>query len=171
MRDMKTQCFDLNVLQLDAILLLEVSLDSSGLLAVFLSALDQNFIAIGNSNDGAWIQRYSLFEGVSSMTFLSPSLRLDTSIGVLEYGMERGRSKDTPYVRADDHWDPRYLRLSYSGSEAWLMKGSRRILWIPRQDVDPERFSIQTDLEAGKSTVTLVHDGCLFILTIETDSI
>ncbi|EXA39704.1 hypothetical protein FOVG_11189 [Fusarium oxysporum f. sp. pisi HDV247] len=150
MCEKETQRFDLQVLQLYGNTIWQISLDSS---------------------DGTWIRRYSLFDHVPSMTFLTPKQRLDTGFGVLEYDIERGSSKDIRKVTAEGHWDPRYLRLSYSKSEAWLMKGSRRILWIPRQDVDPKRFSIQTDLETGKSKVILVHDECLFILNIKTDYI
>ncbi|KAJ4089113.1 hypothetical protein NW761_007422 [Fusarium oxysporum] len=167
----KTQCFDLHVLKLDVEPISKISLDSSGMLAISSWGLVQKFIAIGNANDGTWIRRYSLFDDVPTMTFLTPKQRLDTGFGVLAYDMERGNSKDIPMLTAKGHWDPRYLRLSYSKSEAWLMKGSRRILWIPRQDVDPERFSIQTDLETGKSTVILVHYECFFILNIEIDYI
>ncbi|EXL69432.1 hypothetical protein FOPG_14612 [Fusarium oxysporum f. sp. conglutinans race 2 54008] len=149
MCEKETQRFDLHVLQLDFRAISKISLDSSGMLAISARRLGHNFIAIGNAKDGTWIGRYSLFDDVPTMTFLTPKQRLDTGFGVLEYDMERGSSKDIPMVTAEGHWDPRYLRLSYSQSEAWLMKGSRRILWIPRQDVDPERFSIQTDLETA----------------------
>ncbi|SCO88783.1 uncharacterized protein FRV6_12910 [Fusarium oxysporum] len=147
MCEKETQRFDLHGLQLDVVVISKISLDSSGMLAISARDFDQSFIAIGNAKDGTWIRMYSLFDDVSTLTFLTPKLRLDTGFGVLEYDMERDSSKDIPTVTAEDHWDPCYLRLSYSKSEAWLMKGSRRILWIPRQDVDPERFSIQTDLE------------------------
>ncbi|KAH7201508.1 hypothetical protein DER44DRAFT_748605 [Fusarium oxysporum] len=147
MCEKETQRFDLHVLQLDVVVISTISLDSSGMLAISARDFDQKFIAIGNANDGTWIRRYSLFDDVPTMTFLTPKQRLDTGFGVLEYDMECGNSKDIPMLTAKGHWDPRYLRLSYSKSEAWLMKGSRRVLWIPRQDVDPKRFSIQTDLE------------------------
>ncbi|KAK2671682.1 WD40/YVTN repeat-like-containing domain superfamily [Fusarium oxysporum f. sp. vasinfectum] len=166
----KMQCFDLDVLQLSLRSISNISLDSGGMLAISAQVSDENFIAIGKAEDGTWIRKYSLLNGVPTLTFLT-QLRLDTGFGVLEYDKERGSSNDIPTVTAEDHWDSRYLRLSYSKSVAWLMKGSRRILWIPRQDVDLERFSIQTDLETGKSTVALAHDGYLFILDIKINSI
>ncbi|KAG4256730.1 hypothetical protein FPRO03_03740 [Fusarium proliferatum] len=166
----ETQCFDLQVLHSDIVVVPKVSLNSIGLLAILAWNCDRRFIGIGNAKDGSWIRKFSVPTSVPTLNFLSPML-LDTAFGILAYDMELGSSEDIPTLTAEDCWDPRYLRLSCSRYEAWLMKGSRRILWIPRQDVDLERFSIQTDLEAGKSTVTLVHDGCLFILTIEIDSI
>ncbi|VZI02176.1 unnamed protein product [Fusarium fujikuroi] len=167
----ETQRFDLRVENLDPVFISAISIGYS-LLAISASEWDRDraFIVIGNTEDGTWIRRYSVSGFVTTLTFLTPEL-LDTEVGVLKCVMERGSSEDIPTVAAEDHWDPRYFSLSYSESEAWLMKGSRKILWIPRQDVNRELFSIQTDLEAGKSTVTLVHDGCLFILTIEIDSI
>ncbi|CZR41682.1 uncharacterized protein FPRO_11272 [Fusarium proliferatum ET1] len=165
----KIQCFDLKVLRLSTGRISDISLGYS-LLAICGRGRDQNFIAIGNTEDGTWIRRYSVSDCFTTLTFSAPEL-LDTRVGVLKYDMERGSSEDIPTVAAEDHWDPRYIRLSYSESEAWLMKGSRKVLWIPRQAVHLRRFSIRTDLEAGKSTVTLVHDECLFILTIEIDSI
>ncbi|KAI1051812.1 hypothetical protein LB506_003751 [Fusarium annulatum] len=167
----ETQRFDLRVVNFDPVFISAISIGYS-LLAISASEWDrdQEFIVIGNTEDGTWIRRYSLSECVTTLTFLSPEL-LDTGFGVLKCDMERGTSEDIPTVAAEDHWDPRYFSLSYSESQAWLMKGSRKILWIPRQDVNQELFSIQTDLEAGKSTVTLMHDGCLFILTIKIDSI
>ncbi|RKL16690.1 Vegetative incompatibility protein HET-E-1 [Fusarium oxysporum] len=152
----KMQCFDLHVLQLSLRSISNISLDSGGMLAISAQVSDENFIAIGKAEDGTWIRKYSLLNGVPTLTFLT-QLRLDTGFGVLEYDKERGSSSDIPTVTAEDHWDPRYLRLSYSKSEAWLMKGSRRILWIPRQDVDPERFSIQTDLETVNSVMSTVE--------------
>ncbi|EWG53259.1 hypothetical protein FVEG_11729 [Fusarium verticillioides 7600] len=181
----KTKCFDLKVLQSDRFSLIEVSdisLSSSDILAISARASNQSFIAIGNAKDGTWIRSYLLNDTPPILNFLTPKL-LDTGFGVLGCDMELGShndssqdseggsSKDIPTVDAEYHWDPRYLRLSYSKTEAWLMKGSRRVLWIPRQDVDPRLFSIRTDLEAGKSKVTLVHERCLFILTIKMDSI
>ncbi|CVL05330.1 related to vegetatible incompatibility protein HET-E-1 [Fusarium mangiferae] len=161
MRDKEIQRFEAHIQSRDCREILDISLDSSGVLAIYVQVTGQEYIAIGNTN-GTWIGKYSLFGNVPTLSFLTPTL-LDTGFGVLKY--------DMPTVTAEDHWDPRYLRLFFSKSEAWLMKGSRRILWIPRQDVDPERFSIQTDLGTGKSTVTLVHDGCVFILSIKIDSI
>ncbi|KAF5714997.1 vegetatible incompatibility het-E-1 [Fusarium mundagurra] len=169
-RGKETQCFDLHILPLKRKAILNVSLDSSGILAIFARDLFQSFIAIGNAKDGCWIRMYYLPVVIPTLNLLTPKL-LDTGFGVLKIDMERGSSKKIPKLTAKDHWDPRYLRLSYTESEAWLMRGSRRIFWIPRQDVDRKRFSIQTDLEAGKSTVTLVHEECLFILTIKIDSI
>ncbi|KAH7223029.1 hypothetical protein BKA60DRAFT_668964 [Fusarium oxysporum] len=156
MCEKETQRFELHVLQLYGTIW-QISLDSSGMLAIFARDFDQKLIAIGNAKDGTWIRKYSLFDHVPTMTFLTPKQRLDTGFGVLEYDIERGSSKDIRKVTAEGHWDPRYLRLSYSKSEAWLMKGSRRILWIPRQDVDPERFSIQTDLETVNSVMSTVE--------------
>ncbi|RBR09691.1 hypothetical protein FVER53590_11729 [Fusarium verticillioides] len=185
----KTQCFDLTVLGSEPFgikFILEISLSSSDILAISAisakASLSQICIALGNAKDGTWIRSYSLNEYHPTLNFLTPKL-LDTGFGVLGCDMELvshndssqdsegGSSKDIPTVDAEYHWDPRYLRLSYSKTEAWLMKGSRRVLWIPRQDVDPRLFSIRTDLEAGKSKVTLVHERCLFILTIKMDSI
>ncbi|KAF5711152.1 het-E-1 heterokaryon incompatibility protein [Fusarium globosum] len=165
----ETQRFDLNKLHLHTGYIAAISLSHS-LLAVFEWGRDLTFIGIGNTEDSTWIRKYSISDYVTTLNFPAPEL-LDTGFGVLKCDMERGSSEDIPTVAAEDHWDPRCLRLSYSGSEAWLMKGSRKILWIPRQDFDPKRFSIQTDLEAGKSTVTLVHNEYLFILAIKIDSI
>ncbi|KAK2687896.1 hypothetical protein QWA68_013802 [Fusarium oxysporum] len=119
MCEKETQLFDL---QLDVHAIWQISLDSSGMLAISARDLDQNFITIGNAKDGTWIRRYSLLGNVPTLTFLTPKPRLDTGFGVLEYDMERGNSKDIPTVTAEGHWDPRYLRLFYSKSEAWLMK-------------------------------------------------
>ncbi|RKL31593.1 Vegetative incompatibility protein HET-E-1 [Fusarium proliferatum] len=165
----ETQRFGPKVQHFSTELISAISLGYS-LLAICGWDRYQRFISIGTTEDGTWIRRYSISDYVPTLAFLTPEL-LDTGFGVLKCDMERGSSEDIPTVAAEDHWDPRYLSLSYSGSEAWLMRGSRRILWIPRQDIYPKRFSIHTDLEAGKSTVTLVHDECLFILTIEIDSI
>ncbi|KAF5240387.1 hypothetical protein FANTH_9647 [Fusarium anthophilum] len=172
MREKETQRFGPHAQKINVNWVGEVSLSSSGVLAICAWDSDNIFIAaIGNAKDGTWIRRYSLFGEIPTLNLLTPKLRLDTGFGVLAYDMERGSSTGVQMVTAEGRWDPRYLRLSYSKSEAWLMKGSRRILWIPRQDVDPNQFSIQTDLETGKSTVTLVHDECLFILSIDLDSI
>lgn len=166
----ETQCFDLQVLHPYIEVLLKVCLDSSGLLAILASNYNRKVIGIGNAKDGSWIWEFSLPSSVPALNFLSPML-LDTAFGILACDMELGSSEDIPKLTAEDCWDPRYLRLSCSRYEAWLMKGSRKILWIPRQDVDSERFSIQTDLETGNSTVTLVHHGCLLILNIKIDCI
>ncbi|KAF5555929.1 vegetatible incompatibility het-E-1 [Fusarium phyllophilum] len=183
----KTQCFDLEVLRSEPFNLTfstDISLSSSDILAISARGWNQLSITIGNAKDGTWIRSYPLNNYAPTLNFLTPKL-LDTGFGVLGCDMELGSHnassqdcsseggsfKDIPTVNAEDQWDPRYLRLSYSRSEAWLMKGTRRIFWIPRQDVDRKRFSIRTDLGAGKSTVTLVHDRCLFILTIKIDSI
>ncbi|KAF4503255.1 vegetatible incompatibility HET-E-1 [Fusarium agapanthi] len=165
-----TQCFDLGVLAAGGFVW-NLSLASSGILAILARGWGQDFIAIVNAKDGSWIRMYSMPDRFPTLNFLTPKLRLDTGLGVLEHDMELGGSRDIPTVTAEIHWEPRCLRLYYSESEAWLMKGSRRILWIPRQDVDLQRFSIQPDLKTGKSTVTLVHNGCLFILSIKMDSI
>ncbi|KAG5761801.1 hypothetical protein H9Q72_010098 [Fusarium xylarioides] len=169
-RGKEAQHFDVDFLYPDLREISNISLNSSGTLAISAIGDDEKFIALGSVEDGTWIRWLSIPDNVPTLNFLAPKLRLDTGFGVLKYHMEHGGSKSMPTVAAD-HWDPRYLSLSYLKSEAWLMRGSRRILWIPRQDVDPERFSIQTDLEARISTVTLVHDRCLFVLTIDVDSI
>lgn len=163
----ETQRFDLEVVHTR--LISNISLCYS-LLAICGMGRDQIFIAIGTTEDGTWIRSYSISDYITTLTFLTPEL-LDTGFGVLRCDMERGSSEDIPMVAAEDHWDPRYLSLSYSESKAWLMRGSRRILWIPRQDIYQKRFSIHTDLEAGKSTVTLLHNERLFILTIKIDTI
>ncbi|TVY63487.1 Vegetative incompatibility protein HET-E-1 [Fusarium oxysporum f. sp. cubense] len=99
----KTQCFDLQVLQLGFRAISKISLDSSSMLAISARVWDHKFIAIGNAKDGTWILRYSLFDYVPTLTFLTPKLRLDTGFGVLEYDMERGSSKDIPIVTAEGH--------------------------------------------------------------------
>ncbi|KAF5609138.1 vegetatible incompatibility het-E-1 [Fusarium pseudoanthophilum] len=186
MRGKKTQCFDLKVLRYDPLrvmFVLGISLSSSDILAISVRTKGRTFIALGNAKDGTWIRSYPLHVYPLTLNFLTPKL-LDTGVGVLGCDMELGSHNDSsqdseggsskaiPTVDAEDHWDPRYLRLSYSKTEAWLMKGSRRVLWIPRQDVNsPRLFSIHTDLDTGKSTVTPVHDRCLFVLTIKIDSI
>ncbi|CVK97757.1 related to vegetatible incompatibility protein HET-E-1 [Fusarium proliferatum] len=144
----KTQSFDLLGLLVDPHMISKSFLAPGGMLAISARQLTHNFIAIGNAKDGSWIRWFSVSDDFPTLNFLTPKSRLDTGFGVLRYDMEHGGSKHKSTVSAEGHWDPYYLRLSYSESEAWLMRGSRRILWIPRQDVDPKRFSIQTDLEA-----------------------
>ncbi|RKK66520.1 Vegetative incompatibility protein HET-E-1 [Fusarium oxysporum] len=153
MNGKEIQHFELGGLLDHPDLVFSLSLDSRGILAI----CTQRYIFIGNANDGTWIRGYSLSAVVPRMTFLTPGLRLDTGFGVLKYDLRDDGSDDMPRLVADDYWDPRYLRLSYTKSEAWLMKGSRRILWIPRQDVDPKRFSIQTDLATVNSVMSTVE--------------
>ncbi|KAF5693115.1 het-E-1 heterokaryon incompatibility protein [Fusarium denticulatum] len=117
-----TQCFDLRLLRPDGVIISRLSLASSGILAISGKSWDQRFIAIGNAKDGSWIRKYSLPNDVPTLNFLTPKLELDTGLGVLKYDMEHRSSGHIPTVDAEDHWDPRYLRLFYSESEAWLMR-------------------------------------------------
>lgn len=148
-----------------------IALSADGLLA--LSSPEE--IVVANIHQDTWLRRYELpYSGVPSLDFeLCSSIRLDTGFGVLAWDWkdDDGSTCKALELKADEHWDSRCLSLAYNESDAWLMMGSRRILWIPRQCVDLKTFSIQSDLEKGVSTVLLVHADSVFILHVNISQI
>jgi hypothetical protein len=139
----------------------DISLNESG--AIAMSTKRRVFI--GSVNQGAWLRIYDLSQRVPNINFdLGYNSRLDTGSGVLEIDLEEDADTSKMPLKLKPCWDPLQMRVSSTASDAWLMKDSRRVLRIPRQSVDTDRFSIQTKLESGISTVVLVHDDCLFLI-------
>ena len=148
-----------------------ITLSADGLLA--LSSPEE--IVVANIHQDTWLRRYELpYSGVPSLDFeLCSRIRLDTGFGVLAWDWKDDDDSTCKALEliADEHWDSRCLSLAYTESDTWLMMGSRRILWIPRQCVDLKTFSIHSDLEKDVSTVVLVHADSVFILHVNISQI
>lgn len=145
-----------------------IALSADGLLALSSPAE----IVVANIHRDTWLRKYKLpYGGVPSLGFeLCSGIRLDTGFGLLTWDGDDDDGKLLE-LNAEEHWDPRCLSLAYTESDAWLMMGLRRILWIPRQCVDLKTFSIQTDLEKGVSTVLLVHAESVFVLHVNISKV
>ena len=150
---------------------MHIALSADGLLALSSPAE----IVVANIHQDTWLRKYKLpFHGVPSLDFeLCSGIRLDTGFGVLAWDWkdDDGGTCKALELKAEEHWDSRCLSLAYTESDAWLMMGSRRVLWIPRQCVNLKTFSIQSDLEKGLSTVVLVHADSVFILHVNISQI
>ncbi|KAH7236499.1 hypothetical protein BKA59DRAFT_487166 [Fusarium tricinctum] len=126
-------------------------------------------VEIWNCEDGSMLQYFCLREGIVPMAW-DPQYQsgLDTKFGIIDLEAE-GKDDcryETSRADADFPWCPRSLRLAWTERSAWLMKGSKRVLWIPRESVDRSLFSVRTDLETRISTVAMVYSGHIIILRI-----
>ncbi|KAI6774889.1 hypothetical protein HG530_001647 [Fusarium avenaceum] len=123
-------------------------------------------VEIWNCDDGSMIQNYVVPEGTTIVGWdLQYQSRLDTQFGILDLEMEKVadcRGLELP-------WCPRSLRLAWTERSAWLMKGDKRVLWIPRGSVTKRLFYVKTDLETGMSTVAMAHSGHIMILRIPAE--
>lgn len=139
-----------------------LSFNSNGLLII---EKDQA-VEIWNCDDGSMIQNYVVPEGTTIVGWdLQYQSRLDTQFGILDLEMEKVadcRGLELP-------WCPRSLRLAWTERSAWLMKGDKRVLWIPRGSVTKRLFYVKTDLETGISTVAMAHSGHIMILRIPAE--
>ncbi|KAF4333898.1 vegetatible incompatibility het-E-1 [Fusarium beomiforme] len=124
-----------------------LSFNTTGLLAVQA----QNSVSIWNSEDGTVIRKYRLPEMITYLSFdLRYSSGLDVEFGMLDVditGKDRPSEKDEPFE--EPTWCPQSLRLDWTETSAWLMRGSSRVLWVPRGSVNRELFTIKTNPETG----------------------
>jgi hypothetical protein len=145
-----------------------LSFNENGLLMIVTSRAVQ----IWNCEDGSMIQNYVIPEGV---TRLSGDLRyqsgFDTEFGVIDLKLEENEACQGASSQASKElpWCPRSLRLARTENSVWLMKGSKRVLWIPRESLTHRLFSVRTDLETGMSTVVMLNNGHIMILRISAE--
>ncbi|CAJ0544414.1 Ff.00g036040.m01.CDS01 [Fusarium sp. VM40] len=142
-----------------------LSFNANGLLLIESAGM----VEIWNCEDGSMLQYFCLREGIVPMAW-DPQYQsgLDTKFGIIDLeaeGEDDYRYK-TSRADADFPWCPRSLRLAWTERSAWLMKGSKRVLWIPRESVNRHLFSVRTNLETRMSTVAMVHSGHIMILRI-----
>ncbi|KAM0211917.1 hypothetical protein ACHAQI_005070 [Fusarium lateritium] len=129
-------------------------------------------IQVWNCEDGTMLRTLDILGTLSSMCW-DPryQLGLDTRFGIIDLDIEKEGSGIESEGDAELPWCPRSLRLDGTESSTWLMKGNKRILWIPRASVNLDLFSVRTDLETGMSTVALVHSNHVMILRIADESL
>ncbi|UZP42938.1 hypothetical protein NXS19_010754 [Fusarium pseudograminearum] len=146
-----------------------MSLSENGLVAI----VAQSYVWIASVKKGTWVRKYSC----SYLFFInfnfdpSSGSQLETNFGVLEFNLqediEEPRSTGTlEELDSQEHWDLRKWGIYRIGSDAWLVKDSRRILRLPGQSVSQKSFSLQTDSKSGMASVVMVHDDCLFRICV-----
>jgi WD40 repeat protein len=139
-----------------------LSFNANGLLVV----KKYQGVEIWNCDDCSMIQSYVIPWDITRVGWdLQYQLGLDTEFGIID--LEAEQEEDG----LDLPWCPRSLRLAWTEKTAWLMRGSKRVLWIPRGSVTRRLFSVRTDLETGMSTVAMVHSGHVMILRISAEDL
>jgi WD40 repeat protein len=141
-----------------------LSFNANGLLMI----KKYNAVEIWNCEDGSMIQNYIIPREIRLVGWdLQYQSGLDTKFGIIDLEVEEedcgGTSSE---ASAELPWCPRSLRLAWTENSAWLMKGSKRVLWIPRGSVIRYLFSVRTDLETDISTVAMAHSVHVMILRI-----
>jgi hypothetical protein len=145
-----------------------LSFNEDGLLMIVTSRAVQ----IWNCEDGSMIQNYVIPEGVTRLSWdLRYQSGFDTEFGVIDLELEENEACQGASSQASKElpWCPRSLRLARTENYVWLMKGSKRVLWIPREFLTYRLFSVRTDLETGMSTVVMLNNGHIMILRISAE--
>ncbi|KIL86170.1 hypothetical protein FAVG1_10566 [Fusarium avenaceum] len=129
-----------------------LSFNANGLLMAQMSRVVQ----IWNCEDGSMVQIYRMPEKISHVRWdLRYQSGLNTQFGIIDVEIEEEEDcgeitseasskagSETSSEASSEAWSsgyselswcPRSLRLTGTDKFAWLMKGSKRILWIPRE--------------------------------------
>ncbi|SPJ73867.1 related to vegetatible incompatibility protein HET-E-1 [Fusarium torulosum] len=149
-----------------------LSINANGLLMIL--KYGHNTVQIWNCEDGSMIQNYVIPREIMLVGWdLRYQSGLNTEFGIIDLEVEEEEDcrSASSEAGAELPWCPRSLRLAWTEESAWLMKGSRRILWIPRGSLGQRLFSVRTDLETGMSTVAMVHSGHVMILRISAENL
>ncbi|KAF4414933.1 hypothetical protein FACUT_13837 [Fusarium acutatum] len=155
-----------------------LSFNSSGLLAVLWQpSSGKPCVSILDVSLGTCLRTYYLGNIAPYARFdTGSSLRIDVGYGVLDLDLERlteaeegvederfevyGRNKNKqPAV-----WNQQFLALRYTTTKAWLMRGSKKILWVPRSAADSVRLIPNFDTSA--SMAAMIYDSHAVIIHI-----
>lgn len=157
---------------MEVFVLLGLSFNSNGLLMIN----NHHVVEIWNCEDGTIVRQYIIPEMITNVGWdLRYQSGLDTEFGIIDLDVEE-EEEEEDYCRKTSFeatfelpWCPRSLRLAWTEKSAWLMKGRKRVLWIPRESLSRRLFSVRTDPETGMSTVVMLHNGHIMILRISVE--
>lgn len=137
-----------------------LDISSSNLLA---GAKWQRGIYIWDLNYGTFIQRVSIYYRLAYLHFdPASSFRLNTRRGVLTLDLPKRQHELTDPV--DPVWYERSIRISFEREAGWVMKGSKRLFWIPIRTRDGDLPQVVADTTTKGSVVALVLHSKTLIL-------
>lgn len=146
--------------------LLSLSFNSNGVLAVLCLPWNEfPYLGILNVSHGMCLAKYRLLSSIPYARFLRGSeSQLDVGHGVLDLDIERftetdevtGEERVLSYTQNDQlPWNQRFLRSDSINSERWIMRGSKKLLWIP--PAVPESFQLTPNFDTGVSMVSMIY--------------
>ncbi|KAF4449999.1 WD domain protein [Fusarium austroafricanum] len=158
-----------------------LSFSSNGLLAVLWGRMmEEKSLNILGVSLGTCLRAYRVPKGSSYARFDTNSKsRIDVGQGVLDLDLERlteaqqevEEKKYQVHSRNDQPpiWNPQFLKVSFTDSEAWLMRGSKKVLWVPLSTA--RTVNVIPNFDTGTSMVAMIHNSHALILHIGESNI
>lgn len=153
--------------------LMRLSFSSKGLLGIlWTSSYVVRCLSILDLSRGTCLVTYRLSLLSDDVRFETGSnFRIDVNEGVLDLDLERlpkpkeevveqrfklrNPSDQTPV------WNRHFLRVHYTDTEAWLMRGSKKVLWIPHST--RRSFKMTANFDTGVSMATMIYSSHMLI--------
>ncbi|KAF5579266.1 WD domain protein [Fusarium subglutinans] len=145
----------------------DLSWSSDGLLAVLsFFTFNESNLSILDVGQGVWVVKYVLPPTQYVKFDPRSNSRIDVGHGVIDLDLaktkqmreelqqEKGTSEreGSPPI-----WNQEFLRIVYTDNEAWLMRGSTRVLWIPRSMANEYTFVVKPNFDTGTSVVAVAN--------------
>ncbi|KAF5674656.1 heterokaryon incompatibility protein het-E-1 [Fusarium circinatum] len=130
------------------------------------SRFKERDLTILDVSQGLWVVKYVLPPTQYVKFDPRSNSRIDVGHGVIDLDLaktkqmreelqqEKGTSEreGSPPI-----WNQEFLRIVYTDNEAWLMRGSTRVLWIPRSMVNEYTFVVKPNFDTGTSVVAVAN--------------
>jgi len=153
-----------------------LSLATNSLLAVLFSpTFSGSRLGILDVKDGTCLGIYHLPEWIPYARFcIGSNSKIDVGQGVLDLDLERltevaSEAKEQRfevYIRnvQPPVWNPQFLRFSSTDTAAWLMRASKKVLWVPQSIAHSVR--VTPDLDTGLSMVSMIYNSHPLIINV-----
>ncbi|KAF4945073.1 hypothetical protein FGADI_12207 [Fusarium gaditjirri] len=156
---------------------LRLSFNSRGLLALLWQpTAGKPCITILDVNLGTCLRTYCPLWHSTPYCRFDPgiNLRIDVGYGVLdldlenlteaEEGLEEEEFRVSGRYKQPVVWNEHFLALRRTATQAWLMRGSKKILWIPRSAADSVRLI--PNFDTGASMAAMIYNSHAVIIHI-----
>ncbi|KAJ4007402.1 hypothetical protein NW766_010086 [Fusarium irregulare] len=161
---------------------LALSFGSNGMLAVLWDldavSLDAVYLSILNVNLGVCVRTYVLPWDAQNAQYLrfkpGSNSQINVNHGVLDLDLERHteveeevdeeKSKVHSRNALSPVWSQEYLRIVSTGDEVWLMRGSKKVLWIHRPLAS--NIKVTANFDTGLSMVSMMYNSHALIIHV-----